>query len=129
MATGCVFRPLQSKLEILVGDVLKADLPFFDVCVANLPYQVSTYVSVVCSLSLSLSLSLSSPPPRLSLSVSHPLFVSNFLCLLVSISIPFSHPPSHRSASLTVSLSDSDLLPDRLQVAPPQTILPVSESI
>ena len=32
--------PLQSKLEILVGDVLKNDLPFFDVCVANMPYQV-----------------------------------------------------------------------------------------
>jgi len=24
----------------MVGDVLKADLPFFDACVANLPYQV-----------------------------------------------------------------------------------------
>lgn len=34
------FRPLQSKLQVLVGDVLKTDLPFFDVCVANLPYQV-----------------------------------------------------------------------------------------
>lgn len=32
--------PLQSKLEIVVGDVLKNDLPFFDVCVANMPYQV-----------------------------------------------------------------------------------------
>ncbi|KAG9342593.1 hypothetical protein JZ751_016027 [Albula glossodonta] len=31
--------PMQTKLQILVGDVLKADLPFFDVCVANLPYQ------------------------------------------------------------------------------------------
>lgn len=24
----------------MVGDVLKTDLPFFDACVANLPYQV-----------------------------------------------------------------------------------------
>jgi 18S rRNA (adenine1779-N6/adenine1780-N6)-dimethyltransferase len=32
--------PMKSKLEIIVGDVLKADLPFFDVCVANMPYQV-----------------------------------------------------------------------------------------
>lgn len=32
--------PLQSKLEIRVGDVLKHELPFFDVCVANMPYQV-----------------------------------------------------------------------------------------
>lgn len=33
---------MQTKLQILVGDVLKTDLPFFDVCVANLPYQVKT---------------------------------------------------------------------------------------
>lgn len=33
--------PLQSKLDIVVGDVLKNDLPFFDVCVANMPYQVT----------------------------------------------------------------------------------------
>lgn len=32
--------PLHSKLEIRVGDVLKNELPFFDVCVANMPYQV-----------------------------------------------------------------------------------------
>uniref|UniRef100_A0A7N6FEN6 rRNA adenine N(6)-methyltransferase n=1 Tax=Anabas testudineus TaxID=64144 RepID=A0A7N6FEN6_ANATE len=31
-----------TKLQILVGDVLKTDLPFFDVCVANLPYQISS---------------------------------------------------------------------------------------
>lgn len=34
--------PLASKLQIIVGDVLKMDLPFFDVCVANLPYQISS---------------------------------------------------------------------------------------
>ncbi|KJE97997.1 dimethyladenosine transferase [Capsaspora owczarzaki ATCC 30864] len=34
--------PYQRNLEILVGDVLKADLPFFDVCVANMPYQISS---------------------------------------------------------------------------------------
>ncbi|CAF0739635.1 unnamed protein product [Brachionus calyciflorus] len=33
---------LQNKLEIRVGDVLKNDLPFFDVCVANMPYQISS---------------------------------------------------------------------------------------
>ncbi|KAG7278314.1 hypothetical protein CRUP_029919 [Coryphaenoides rupestris] len=32
----------KSKLQILVGDVLKTDLPFFDICVANLPYQISS---------------------------------------------------------------------------------------
>ena len=31
---------------MLVGDVLKTDLPFFNVCVANLPYQVSLIVVV-----------------------------------------------------------------------------------
>lgn len=34
--------PYQTKLHVLVGDVLKTDLPFFDVCVANLPYQISS---------------------------------------------------------------------------------------
>lgn len=33
-------RCLANKLEIKVGDVLKTELPFFDACVANLPYQV-----------------------------------------------------------------------------------------
>lgn len=32
----------QSKLQIVVGDVLKSDLPFFDLCVANIPYQISS---------------------------------------------------------------------------------------
>jgi len=33
---------LHSKLEIVIGDVLKSDLPYFDVCCANLPYQISS---------------------------------------------------------------------------------------
>merc|ERR1719154_809914 len=32
----------QSKLTMMVGDVIKTDLPFFDVCVANVPYQISS---------------------------------------------------------------------------------------
>lgn len=36
--------PYHSKLDIRIGDVLKADLPPFDVCVANLPYQVSRQI-------------------------------------------------------------------------------------
>nr|CAG4641002.1 EOG090X08Z3 [Eulimnadia texana] len=36
---GTAFQP---KLHILVGDVLKSELPFFDVCVANMPYQISS---------------------------------------------------------------------------------------
>ncbi|OTF76647.1 dimethyladenosine transferase-like protein, partial [Euroglyphus maynei] len=35
-------NPMQSKLKIIIGDVLRKDLPFFDVCVANLPYQISS---------------------------------------------------------------------------------------
>ncbi|KAK9497555.1 hypothetical protein O3M35_004255 [Rhynocoris fuscipes] len=34
--------PMQSKLEIKVGDVLKSELPFFNVCVANIPYKISS---------------------------------------------------------------------------------------
>ncbi|XP_062509411.1 probable dimethyladenosine transferase isoform X2 [Corticium candelabrum] len=34
--------PASQKLEIMVGDVIKTELPFFDVCVANLPYQISS---------------------------------------------------------------------------------------
>ncbi|XP_050302219.1 probable dimethyladenosine transferase isoform X2 [Anthonomus grandis grandis] len=33
---------LQSKLQIEIGDVLKKELPFFNVCVANVPYQISS---------------------------------------------------------------------------------------
>lgn len=34
--------PYQAKLHIIVGDVLKTELPFFDICVANIPYQISS---------------------------------------------------------------------------------------
>lgn len=34
--------PYRSKLRIIQGDVLKTNLPFFDICVANLPYQISS---------------------------------------------------------------------------------------
>uniref|UniRef100_A0A2K5R5U2 rRNA adenine N(6)-methyltransferase n=1 Tax=Cebus imitator TaxID=2715852 RepID=A0A2K5R5U2_CEBIM len=33
--------PVASKLQVLVGDVLKTDLPFFDALI-NLPYQISS---------------------------------------------------------------------------------------
>ena len=32
----------QSKLKLIQGDVLKSNLPFFDLCVANIPYQISS---------------------------------------------------------------------------------------
>merc|ERR1712150_422558 len=34
--------PHNNKLQMIVGDVLKAELPYFDCCVANLPYQISS---------------------------------------------------------------------------------------
>lgn len=30
------------KLEILLGDCIKTDLPYFDVCISNTPYQISS---------------------------------------------------------------------------------------
>ena len=33
---------LESKLTVIQGDVMKTQLPFFDVCVANIPYQISS---------------------------------------------------------------------------------------
>ncbi|KAI3608017.1 rrna (adenine--)-dimethyltransferase [Moniliophthora roreri] len=32
----------QRRLEIMVGDFVKADLPYFDVCISNTPYQISS---------------------------------------------------------------------------------------
>ena len=32
----------QKKLELLLGDVIKTDLPYFDVCISNTPYQISS---------------------------------------------------------------------------------------
>jgi len=32
----------EKNLSIIQGDVLKVELPYFDVCVANLPYQISS---------------------------------------------------------------------------------------
>lgn len=34
--------PFQQKLQILIGDAIKTDFPFFDLCVANIPYQISS---------------------------------------------------------------------------------------
>lgn len=34
--------PFSSRLKVIQGDVLKCDLPYFDICVANIPYQISS---------------------------------------------------------------------------------------
>ncbi|KAF7297167.1 rRNA adenine N(6)-methyltransferase [Mycena indigotica] len=35
-------KPEANKLSITIGDFVKADLPFFDVCISNTPYQISS---------------------------------------------------------------------------------------
>jgi 18S rRNA (adenine1779-N6/adenine1780-N6)-dimethyltransferase len=37
-------KPEQKRLEVLLGDVIKTELPHFDVCISNTPYQVSYLV-------------------------------------------------------------------------------------
>ena len=32
--------PYQKRLEVILGDVMKTELPYFDVCISNTPYQV-----------------------------------------------------------------------------------------
>ena len=34
--------PFKHKFQLIQGDVLKTTLPFFDLCVANIPYQISS---------------------------------------------------------------------------------------
>ncbi|KAF0984037.1 hypothetical protein FDP41_007952 [Naegleria fowleri] len=36
---------LESKLEIIHKDALKVELPYFDLCIANLPYQISSPIT------------------------------------------------------------------------------------
>ncbi|MBE7180519.1 MAG: ribosomal RNA small subunit methyltransferase A [Terriglobus roseus] len=48
--------PAQKRLEVLLGDVIKTDLPYFDVCISNTPYQISS--------PLTFKLLATSPAPR-----------------------------------------------------------------
>ncbi|XP_050237501.1 ribosomal RNA small subunit methyltransferase [Mercurialis annua] len=34
--------PFSTRLKVIQGDVLKTELPYFDICVANIPYQISS---------------------------------------------------------------------------------------
>jgi 18S rRNA (adenine1779-N6/adenine1780-N6)-dimethyltransferase len=36
--------PAESRMQLVQGDVLKQKLPYFDICVANTPYQISRRV-------------------------------------------------------------------------------------
>ena len=44
------------KLDVVLGDVIKTDLPYFDVCISNTPYQISS--------PLTFKLLATSPAPR-----------------------------------------------------------------
>lgn len=35
-------RPEQRKLEVVIGDFVKVDMPYFEVCISNTPYQISS---------------------------------------------------------------------------------------
>ncbi|KAL8733447.1 MAG: hypothetical protein Q9166_002073 [cf. Caloplaca sp. 2 TL-2023] len=35
-------KPEAKRLEVLLGDVIKTELPYFDVCISNTPYQISS---------------------------------------------------------------------------------------
>lgn len=35
-------KPEQKKLEIMLGDFMKTELPYFDICISNTPYQISS---------------------------------------------------------------------------------------
>ena len=35
-------RPEQRKLEVVIGDFVKIDMPYFEVCISNTPYQISS---------------------------------------------------------------------------------------
>lgn len=48
--------PLAKRLDVVLGDVIKTDLPYFDVCISNTPYQISS--------PLTFKLLATSPAPR-----------------------------------------------------------------
>ncbi|ODM15899.1 hypothetical protein SI65_08740 [Aspergillus cristatus] len=48
--------PVQQRLDVILGDVIKTELPYFDVCISNTPYQISS--------PLTFKLLATSPAPR-----------------------------------------------------------------
>lgn len=49
--------PAGKRLDVVLGDVIKTDLPYFDVCISNTPYQISS--------PLTFKLLATTPAPRL----------------------------------------------------------------
>ncbi|KAI9739031.1 MAG: Dimethyladenosine transferase [Cirrosporium novae-zelandiae] len=52
-------KPEQRRLEVMLGDVIKTELPYFDVCISNTPYQISS--------PLTFKLLATSPAPRVAI--------------------------------------------------------------
>lgn len=49
--------PAQPRLDVILGDVVRTELPYFDVCISNTPYQVCCVSKrvYVCMVLLTLS--------------------------------------------------------------------------
>jgi len=125
-------RSDQKKLELIIGDFVKADLPYFDVCISNTPYQVCPlhdfHMSLTGSLQLhshnnmmavlSTSLVIKTTPPQMSsylLSWRRDSYRSSALSPLIA-RIPLSHfvtqpPYSPSSLTATFDLTHSRLAP------------------
>ncbi len=59
-----MIRPYAQHLELLLGDFMKINLPYFDICVANVPYKVlssSSSWTITTTLLRLLKMILSSP--------------------------------------------------------------------
>ncbi|KAL9009673.1 MAG: hypothetical protein Q9173_005319 [Seirophora scorigena] len=70
-------KPEAKRLEVLLGDVIKTDLPYFDVCISNTPYQISSPLTFKL---------LSLPhPPRLSILTFQAEFASRLVALPSSL--------------------------------------------
>lgn len=39
--------PYQKRLDVILGDVMKTELPYFDVCISNTPYQVCISLVII----------------------------------------------------------------------------------
>lgn len=48
-------KPEQKRLEVLLGDVCKTELPYFDVCISNTPYQVHPTLHPMTSVAIVLT--------------------------------------------------------------------------
>ena len=43
-------KPEQKRLEVMLGDVVRTELPYFDVCISNTPYQVNRFFGLETSI-------------------------------------------------------------------------------